>query len=102
MKRCRVHFPTVENHNGCGIAFYPPVIKKCVQRRTIATITNERGSEGALCNQRDLYETTVDVPPSPGLLAEGNCDNSELQTDNQKRARNRDRCPGNLGDILCT
>lgn len=48
------------NHNMLEIAFYRPFIKKCVQKRTIATITNERGSEGALCNQRDLYEATGD------------------------------------------
>lgn len=45
------------------------VIKECVQRRTIAAITNERGSEGALCNQCDLFAVDVPVRVSwPGYL----------------------------------
>lgn len=40
------------------------VIKKCIQKRTIATITNERGSEEALYNQRVLFDG--DVPETLG------------------------------------
>lgn len=66
------------NYNALGIAFdhfLCSVIKKCIQKRTIATITNERGEEGALCNQRVLFAGDV-----PGLFAEGNCDNTMSST----------------------
>lgn len=59
------------NYNALGIAFdhfLCSVIKKCIQKRTIATITNERGEEEALCNQRVLF--AVDVP-MPGTLRRG-------------------------------
>lgn len=54
------------------------VIKKCVQKRTIAAITNERGSKEALCNQCDLFAGYV---LGSRLLVDGNCDSAKSQSE---------------------